>query len=157
MNVQATAGAARLSYYIFEGVLIGTAGGKPFHLFALSGGGGGSTRQPPSSSTNNPYMTGLKTAGRGAKHSHGGPLPVGWYSIRKPAKHPHLGRAARLVPGSAGQMLGRDGFFIHARGPHGSDGCIVPLSGFKELMDALEKSNGGTLRVEEGMGGTRFA
>ena len=27
----------------------------------------------------------------------------------------------------------RDGFFIHGRGPHGSDGCIVPKSNTKRL------------------------
>ena len=32
---------ARLTYYIFEGVLVGTAGGTAIHIFALSGGGGG--------------------------------------------------------------------------------------------------------------------
>lgn len=31
---------ARLTYYIFEGVPVGTAGGRLIHLLALSGGGG---------------------------------------------------------------------------------------------------------------------
>jgi hypothetical protein len=55
--------------------------------------------------------------------------------------------------------MGRDGFFIHGRGPHGSDGCIVPLdmTQFIDLMNALTKSNGGTLVVAEAMDGSRFA
>jgi hypothetical protein len=35
---------ANLTYYIFEGVLTGTAGGRGFNMSALSGGGGGSTQ-----------------------------------------------------------------------------------------------------------------
>jgi hypothetical protein len=34
----------------------------------------------------------------------------------------------------------RGGFFIHGRGQHGSDGCIVPMEGFDALMSALEKA-----------------
>jgi hypothetical protein len=55
--------------------------------------------------------------------------------------------------------MGRDGFYIHGRGPHGSDGCIVPLdkTEFSNLMKALTKSHGGTLVVEETADGTRYA
>jgi len=148
---------ANFTYYIYEGVLAGIAGGKMFHLTALSGGGGGSTKNKPQISVNNPYATGLKTSGVGAKHQHGGPLPVGWYTIARPAQHPHLGRSARLSPKNLKLMMGRDGFYIHGRGPHGSDGCIVPTSGLKELLDALDASDGGTLRVEESLSQVRFA
>src|SRR5262245_28662922 len=144
--------AANLTYYIFEGVLTGTANGRMFHLQALSGGGGGSTRNPANTDANNPYSQGVKTTDR-PQHRHGGPLPTGRYRIATPSRHPHLG------PYDADQqrhMLGRDGFFIHGQGPHGSDGCIVPLASFQELMQALERERGGLLFVLEAMGGGRF-
>jgi len=151
---------ANLTYYIVDGVLTGLINGRLYHLLALSGGAGGSTKRPAESSTNNPYLEGLKTSGGPSekKHVHGGPVPPGKYKIEPPAKHPHLGLSAKLVhPGW--KPMGRDGFFIHGRGPHGSDGCIVPLNSkqFQDLMDALTQSNGGSLVVEEAMGGNRYA
>jgi hypothetical protein len=129
------------------------------HLTALSGGGGGSTRHRSTDSVNNPYMEGRRTKGSAklASHTHGGPIPPGRYKINTPAQYPHLGLAARLDhPGF--RPLGRDGFYIHG-GPHGSDGCIVPLdhARFIELMNALTRSHGGTLVVEETADGTRYA
>jgi len=148
---------ASLTYYIFEGVLVGVAGGEVMHIFALSGGGGGSKRNKPTAATNNPYMEGFKTSGKGAQHRHGGPVPPGRYIIHAPENHPHLGRAARLEPDGRNNMMSRDGFYIHGRGPHGSDGCIVPLSDFDVLMSALTRDGNGILYVEEAMGGDRFA
>ena len=57
--------------------------------------------------------------------------------------------SAQLTPGAKNHMHGRGGFFIHGRGPHGSDGCIVPDSGtdFHTLMELLLVSHGGTLLV----------
>lgn len=153
-----TAPSASLSYFIFERLLTGTAGGRRIHVPALSGGGGGSKVNPPNDDTNNPYSLGVRTGvGASGKHVHGGPLPLGRYTIKPPARHPRLGLSARLEP--TGQpMLGRAGFLIHGRGPHGSDGCIVPVSpaDFQPLMDALAASRGGILYVEEAMGGWRF-
>lgn len=152
--------AANLTYYINEGVLAGTVGRSTLHLIALSGGAAGSTRNPTAPAMNNPYMTGLVTTGSSgaANHVHGGPIPPGRYTIERPSQHPHLGLSARLVnpPGRAG---GRDGFYIHGRGPHGSDGCIVPTdrNQFQQLMTALQQSNGGVLIVQETMDGSRFA
>lgn len=147
-----------LTYCIFEGVLTGFANGTLIHISALSGGGGGSTRNHPSGAVNNPYMEGLKTVSTRAGHVHGGPLPPGTYTIKNPALNRHLGLSAELVPKRA-NMMGRSGFFIHGRGPHGSDGCIVPLnhSQFNQLMHALRISHGGNLVVAERMGGERFA
>jgi hypothetical protein len=149
---------SNLTYYIFEGVLTGFANGSLIHISALSGGGGGSTKNRPSESVNNPYMEGLKTASTRTGHVHGGPLPPGTYAVKHPAVHKHLGLSAELVP-KRGNMMGRGGFFIHGRGPHGSDGCIVPLDHvqFNRLMHALNMSNGGILVVAERMGGERFA
>lgn len=156
---------AELTYYIFEGVLVGTAGEKSFHIFALSGGGGGSKSKQKgwvkSEVVNNPYMTGLETKDTKSGHQHGGPIPVGGYQIEKPEKnHKGHGRWASLTPMSGNKMAGRSGgFAIHGRGQHGSDGCIVPTNpaNFHQLMDALEKDGGGTLFVLPAMGGTDFA
>lgn len=146
-----------LSYYIFEGLLTGFANGNLVHISALSGGGGGSTRHRASDAVNNPYMEGLKTVSTRAGHVHGGPLPPGTYTIKHPAVNRHLGLSAELVPKRV-DMMGRSGFYIHGRGPHGSDGCIVPLDPgqFHQLMHALKTSNGGNLVVAERMGGERF-
>jgi|ERR1035441_7418946 hypothetical protein len=151
---------ANLTYYIFEGLLTGFVEARRFHITALSGGAGGTTKANTATTGNNPYAVGLKTTGpaKSAGHVHGGPIPPGTYSIQKPANHPHLGLSARLDH-PHWRPMGRDGFFIHGRGPHGSDGCIVPLdmTQFIDLMNALTKSNGGTLVVAEAMDGSRFA
>ena len=153
-------GAASLTYYIREGVLAGTIYGQMFHLEALSGGGGGSTTHKVATSVNNPYMEGLKTSGaaNALGHVHGGPLPPGKYIVHTPSQHPHLGLSAKLTHPKF-RPMGRDGFYIHGRGPHGSDGCIVPLDPiqFTNLMTALSKSHGGTLFVQETEDGTRYA
>lgn len=151
---------ANLTYYIWDGVLVGTVNGRLFTIPALSGGGGGSTKNRPTDAANNPYMEGLKTAGKTSTkgHVHGGPIPPGKYTIKKPGHHKHLGLSAELVH-PHWKPMGRDGFFIHGRGHHGSDGCIVPrdLHQFLDLMSALTQSNGGTLIVQETMSGDRFA
>ena len=149
---------ALLTYYIWEGVLTGFAGGAFVHIPALSGGGGGSTsRGATTRLVNNPYATGVKTQGTGAGHQHGGPIPLGSYKINPPAQHPHLGRACRLDPTGANHMHNRGGFFIHGRGRHGSDGCIVPLDHFQFLLDRIATDHGGHLTVLETMSGDRFA
>lgn len=152
--------SASLTYYIWEGVLVGTAKGVFIHTFAACGGGGGSTEHP-APNANNPYQQGLKTVegSRFVKHVHGGPLPMGPYAIARPAHHPKLKLSARLTPTGGQPMFGRDGLLIHGPGPHGSDGCIVVESrkALVTLMNALKASDGGTLHVEEAMYGERFA
>jgi hypothetical protein len=150
---------ADLTYYIFEGLLTGIVNGRMIHMIALSGGGGGSTLHQTVMSMNNPYMEALKTVGSGKTHVHGGPLPPGKYIIEKPSKHHHLGLSARLDPPAGHAPMGRDGFYIHGVGPHGSDGCIVPTDKgqFQMLMDLLAKSGGGNLLVVETMDLGRFA
>jgi len=149
-----------LTYYVLEGLLVGVSGARMFHILALSGGAGGSTKKSVTDAVNNPYMEALKTKGAAASkgHVHGGPLPPGKYVVHTPAHHPHLGLSARLDHPRF-RPMGRDGFYIHGRGPHGSDGCIVPLdkAQFNDLMKALTDSHGGTLVVEETSDGTRFA
>ncbi|HEY6331528.1 MAG TPA: hypothetical protein VI756_19540 [Blastocatellia bacterium] len=152
------ANGANLSYFILEGILVGKAGGSRFHLLALSGGGTGSTKNQPNFGGGfYPYLQGQKTTGSGANHQHGGPIPAGEYIIHGPQQNAHLGLSAYLEPAPGNSMLGRDGFYIHGRGPHGSDGCIVPLESFQELMTALQKDGTGTLFVEESTGAARFA
>jgi len=149
--------SAVFTYYIFEGRLVGIAAGKFFDLHALTGGGGGKRGpiSPDWNVVNNPYATSLKTK-TSHGHTHGGPLPPGSYDIAAPSKHPHLGLSSQLSGRHSGQMFGRSGFFIHNRGKHGSDGCIVPMERFDELMRALEADKGGFLSVQESQMG-RFA
>lgn len=150
--------ATELTYYIGEGLLTGFAGGRFIHVHALSGGRGGTT--VPGATTgiaNNPYATGVKATGSGGAHRHGGPLPVGDYTINAPEQHPHLGRSCRLDPDRLNRMHNRGGFFIHGRGRHGSDGCIVPLEHFDYLLDQIATDAGGKLHVLETMSGARFA
>lgn len=149
---------ADLTYFIQEGVLVGKVGERPFHILAVSGGGGGSTVNRPAASMNNPYMEAFKSV-HGPKHSahvHGGPIPPGRYRIQPPGPF-HHGIAAQLVLERGGSTH-RSGFYIHGRGPHGSDGCIVPLDPkqFRQLMAALKTSRGGKLSVIETMGEARF-
>jgi hypothetical protein len=152
-------GSAQLTYAILEGLLTGRAAGRALHIFALSGGGGGSTSTAEGwvdgRTVNNPYRTGLKTVDR-PRHRHGGPIPVGRYTILRPEPNHHgHGRWATLVPDPGNHMTGRDGFGIHGRGPHGSDGCVVPTNRavFHLLMDALGEDGGGTLHVVSSMAG----
>lgn len=156
-------GKANLTYYIFEGLLVGTVSGKGVHIFALSGGGATATKSSAirdEQAVNNPYRTGQLT--RQGKGVRGGPIPPGKYIIKKPALWRNM-RAARLEPASPMGFYaatGRSGgFLIHLRGGSGSDGCIVPLhsSQYKTLMDGLEKDGGGTLWVFESFGGSMFA
>ena len=150
---------ANLTYYILEGVLTGTANGHMIHVVAVSGGGGGSKVHGGNSDTNNPYSQGLEEVD-GKNHVHGGPIPAGRYKVLAPRHNHKLGLSAQLDPYDDAQvkrMYGRDGFFIHGRGPHGSDGCIVPMEQFGELMAALTKDRGGVLYVFEAMGDAAFA
>lgn len=151
--------AAELTYYIFEGLLVGYVGSAFFHLSAGSGGGSGSRVARTTLVANNPYATGVKTAGgaHAKGHEHGGPLPLGTYTIHPSTKHAKLGRAAYLEPTGKQAMHGRGGFYIHGQGRHGSDGCIVPFEKLTFLLDSIDKENGGTLHVLETSGDFRFA
>ena len=145
---------ANLTFYITEGVLAGTANGHMIQISAVSGGGGGSKRNPPNASMNNPSDQSLKEV-EGPNHVHGGPIPAGRYKMMTPHRHRVLGLSARLDPYDdvqASQMYGRDAFYIHGRGPHGSDGCIVLMEHFADTMAALTRDRGGVLYVLEAMG-----
>lgn len=150
--------SAQLTFYIADGILTGTAGGHLVHIRAVSGGGGGSTRHPGNADMDNPGSQAVQT--KDHKTHRGGPIPVGRYRIGTPARHAHLGLSSRLDPwdhDQAQHMYGRSGFYIHGRGPLGSDGCVVPMESFHELMAWLAKDHGGALVVEAGMGGPKPA
>ncbi len=137
--------AVELNYSLMSALLRGNFGASPFAIVAYSGGRGGSTTpgaiQP--GIMNNPFAMCLKTDH--ARGIHGGPLPFGGYTIATPTVHPHLGLSARLTPIARTApvgMCGRDGFYIHGCGPHGSDGCIVQAAAvtFQTLMHLLTTS-----------------
>jgi len=140
-----------LTFYIFEGLLVGRVAGRKVVINCLSGGGGGtiSKRGPDEpENVNNPYQTSRK-----ATHGNrrGGPLPVGPYYIQPPERWGN-GLAARLRPYHPSSLGERSGFLIHGRGRLGSDGCIVPLLdsySFKKLMEDLANDKGGILMVED--------
>jgi hypothetical protein len=79
-----------------------------------------------------------------------GPIPLGYYRVRRPGYDPVLGRCARLDPSAGPIPYSREGFYIHGRAAHkyhgqfhehASHGCIVPKDAQRldDLMDALER------------------
>jgi hypothetical protein len=148
-------GTAQLTYYLFEGVLVGFIDQAMIHVIAWSGGAGGSKKKsgPDGEVVNNPYLYAKKAVDSKTAHVHGGPIPPGPYQIYPPAQHAHLGLAAFLKPLRTLPNK-RGGFYIHKQGPHGSDGCIVPEdASFADLMNKLKTSGGGSLHVLESMEG----
>lgn len=165
---------ANLTYYIFEGLLVGILGGRTVAIPVVSGGAAGATlgaykaEECPSGSglrrlipslANNPYATGVKTPPAPV----GGPIPVAVYDIGVPYGAGNA-RRVRLTPvagnGAFAQATGgRGGFLIHHTGPRGSDGCLVPRcqGDFEMLMDGLAQDLGGKLFVLETIQGDRFA
>lgn len=140
----------QLTYYVAEGILVGTVAGKDFHIAAVSGGVGASTNNTLTGAVDKTkaVVSSLKNGAPAHTHVPGGPIPTGSYSIEPPAKHPTLGLSARLDTLFV-KAVARDGFYIHGNGPHGSDGCIVPVvaADFQRLMTALRASDGGYMAV----------
>jgi hypothetical protein len=145
---------------------VGLLAGNPFEMSALSGGGGGSTKSAPADTVNNPYNTGVETRGRPRRSES---CAWGSDSARalqdsNTAVDKHVGLSARLDPENKSKKHARGGFLIHNRGPHGSDGCIVPAERndsvrkrqFNKLITGLSLSRGGSLIVAESMSGDRF-
>ena len=124
-----------LTYSIAREWLEGSVGGKKFSFRAWSGGGrgrvGGGAEVTPAS-----YDVFRKELGQGSHHVHGGPIPTGIYVCKYIAHHAVFGECIFLqqtilsligvdIKGNL-HLYNRSGFFIHGRGPHGSDGCVVP-------------------------------
>jgi hypothetical protein len=166
-------GMGSLRYSIASQLLTGDVAGKSFSIFTVSGGGRGSTRTPhgqPDQKIMASWDHRTKTSK--ATNVRGGPLPPGFYIVHAPTKHAKLGLSAYLEPtvtavlhmNPIGQVevSPRDfepgvGFYIHGRGKLGSDGCLVPMDQFHELMAALKKDAGLPLRVvDAGMPGEIF-
>ena len=152
-----TTGTARLTYYIFEGLLVGVVNGKQVSLSAYSGGRGGSyDENAPTEVANNPYSYAVKEDDKTGVH--GGPIPTGAYTIESPEHNRKLGHHARLSPD--GKLPNdRGGMAIHGMGPHGSEGCIVILEDkdnrkagkphvkLESLLTGLKAASGGRLMV----------
>lgn len=156
-NKQPVPGTAQLTYYIFEGVLAGIIDRDEIHVLAWSGGAGGSRKLLPTKDANNPYSYAAKEVADKKNPIRGGPIPPGPYQIYPPSKDHKLGLCARLRPLFT-PPNNRGGFAIHGQGPKGSDGCIVlPDGDFREIMDKLERSEGGHLHVCQAMEDSAFA
>ena len=98
------------------------------------------------------WSTNKKAPPAFTKKDRGGPLPVGLYLAKYYGFHAHLGRCAILMQTISSllhadpwsdigmSVTNRAGFYIHGKGPKGSDGCIVPSknSDLKSILDALE-------------------
>lgn len=129
------AAANVLTYSIAREWLEGTVGKARFSMRAFSGGGRGRTGSGASHDAGS-YDVFRKTDHAGGVH--GGPLPPGLYICRYVAHHHHFGECIFLMQTPTAlftvdakaeiRFHDRGGFFIHGRGAHGSDGCIVPES-----------------------------
>jgi hypothetical protein len=151
-----------LTYNMDQERLFGTVGDKNFDMYAVAGGGRGSTVTPEG---DNKEMVSTQNPARKARgNKRGGPIPTGWYVCEYQASHPTFGSCVYLrqtltsliVPGPDGLPMAqdRDGFYIHGRGRHGSDGCIVPMDrqNKDDLVDALRDNPDTMLRVVRSAG-----
>lgn len=125
-----------LIYSIAREWLDGDVEGERFSLRAWSGGGRG--RTGPGAE----HAVASYDVFRRTQHEkidvHGGPLPPGLYVCRYVQNHPHFHECIfleqtitaliRVDANAHMRFYDRSGFYIHGRGPHGSDGCIVPDS-----------------------------
>ncbi len=114
-------GTARLTYYIFEGLLVGIVNGKQLSISAYSGGAGGSyDKDAPTQVANNPYSYAVKEQEgdkkKGVPHEHGGPTPPRIPQSNSPEHSHKLGHHARLDPDEA-LPNDRGGMAIHGMGP----------------------------------------
>jgi hypothetical protein len=144
-----------LTYDIAAERLFGSVGRQYFDMRAVSGGGRGRKIGLPSHSLSSYLST---TGENSPKGERGGPLPGGDYKCEYLPNHPpfheciHLRLLTshqHLVLSKVGGHRGLDSFYIHGRGPKGSDGCIVPLDNADRLrLNLAVKDNPGTyLRV----------
>jgi len=124
-----------LTYSIAREFLEGYVGSEWFAMPAFSGGGRGRLGEGAEHSLSS-YDVFRKEKNTNAGHTHGGPIPPGIYLCEYVAHHPTLHACIHLTPtitslfliDAAGNVhfYNRDGLYIHGRGQHGSDACIVP-------------------------------
>jgi hypothetical protein len=140
-----------LKYSIRDELLYGTVSNISFSMKAYSGGGRGSTAGAERADLAH-WNTAKRAPGSYDEKNRGGPIPLGIYVASYYGVHPHLGRCAELTQTLSSllqrdyesatglRVTDRDGFFIHGRGPKGSDGCIVPSTKdeLKALLDAIQ-------------------
>lgn len=162
-----TSSNTSLTYYITEGLLVGTINGENINIPASSGGGAfsslGYTKKPLIN--NVCFMdarAGWKSHAQISKDNRGGAIVIGIYNIQ-----PFIvdGKKTRVnlkpTPGTQNiiNQLGRSGAFqIHFKGKYGSDGCIIPDKDkdFEMLIEKLSKSSGGVLLVRKSQGSLVF-
>ena len=158
-NRKPVPGTAQLTYYIFEGLLVGICGSDQLCVTAWSGGGGGAKKLTPQESANNPYLYALKAVEDRHKNPivRGGPVPPGSWRVHAPGWHKGFRRPVCVLDPEFNPPNGRGGFLIHSQGEKGSDGCIVlPDAVFDRVMDHLKKSSGGHLQVCQAMQDSAF-
>src|SRR5208337_5353765 len=122
-----------LTYSIARERFQGTVENQTFGMRAWAGGSRGKTGSG-AEHTLSSYDVFRQT--QHDKGIHGGPLPTGLYVCRYVPHHPHFHECIFLeqtittimqVEANARiRFYDRSGFYIHGRGQHGSDGCIVP-------------------------------
>jgi|SRR5579862_913169 len=122
-----------LTYSIAREWLEGQIGTTHFSFHAWSGGGRGQKGSHAEHTSQSYDVFRKERVG-----VRGGPLPPGLYICRYVAHHPTFHECIFLeqtltalleVDASAHiRFYDRGGFYIHGRGPKGSDGCIVPGS-----------------------------
>ena len=151
---------AHLTYDAISGQLTGTIGGGHFMIHAASGGGRGSTNPNVPQKTLQSHLATTKAA----NGTRGGTLPPGDYVCHYVAHHPKFHQCialanaqARVIKtsfASAPIVHHRGGFFIHGRGEHGSDGCIVPYIPAQrlELNNAVKHFSGQVVLTVKGVG-----
>jgi hypothetical protein len=144
-----------LTYSIATETLSGTIGADRLFVRAWSGGRRGA-KSPGAESDVASYNVFRKE--QHDKGIHGGPIPPGFYLCRYVAHHPKfhecifleqtLTSLFQVNEDAKVSFYNRDGFYIHGRGPHGSDGCIVPENeSVRKHLNKLVKNCPGTVML----------
>lgn len=160
-----------LNYSIRDEMLYGTISSRSMSMFAFSGGGRGSTAGMEQTDIRH-WNSQKKAPATFSRQDRGGPLPAGLYLVNYHGVHEHLGRCAALTQTISSLVYAdpfsdigiavteRDGFYIHGRGPKGSDGCIVPSKSgdLTKILDAIKAATDPIVLIvkNEGADADRF-
>lgn len=160
-----------LHYNIAAQILHGAIDQTRFGFSAYSGGGRGSTSGIARRDLAH-WSSDKKAPIQFATENRGGPLPSGMYQVTYRPNHDVFGECAYLEPtltallrlnpfnSSGVSVTDRDRFYIHRRGPKGSDGCIVPRENhdLERLLGAIESARETVFLVvySEGLNGDVF-